>query len=159
MLTESQDIVSLSMKACLACLLGVICRFDCEYKPNSKVIALAKEEGLIPLCPEQLSGLPTPRARCEIQQGTGVDVLSGKAKIVSIEGEDRTQQYIVGANEALRIIEMLEVDEVIVKSKSPSCGCGQIFDGTFSKTLRDGDGVFTALLKQKGIKVRSEKEL
>ena len=95
----------------------------------------------------------------EIQGGTGKDVLDGKCKVKNIKGEDVTQEFIRGAEETLRIAKLFKASQLIGKSRSPSCGCGQIYDGTFSNKPIDGDGVTTALLKRNGIKVISEEEL
>lgn len=137
------------MRLCSACLLGVKCRYNGKSKPNEKVIELSKIEKLIPICPEQLGDLPIPREPAE-QQGN---------KIVSKSGKDVTDHFIRGAEETLKIAQKLNVKEAIMKQRSPSCGCGQIPDGTFSKIIIEGDGVTTALLKKNGIKVISEEEL
>jgi len=148
------------MKLISACLLGIRCTWDGKdnYKSN-KAIELLNSETLIPICPEQLGGLKTPRIPQEIQGGTGEDVLDRKCKVLNRNGEDVTAEFITGAEETLKIAKLFQVEEFIGKSKSPSCGCGQIYDGTFSQTLIDGDGVTTALLKKNGIKVLSEEDL
>jgi len=146
------------MRLCSACLLGIKCRYDGDSKPNKKVINLAKKEILIPVCPEQLGGLPTPREPAEIL-GDGSEILEGKAKVITRSGRDVTQNFIRGAEQVLKLAKLLNVKEVIFKQKSPSCGCGKIFNGAFSNTLIDGDGVTTALLKKNGVKVISEQDL
>ena len=148
------------MKLISACLLGIKCAWDGKdnYK-SDKAIKLLDSETLIPVCPEQLGGLKTPRAPQEIQGGTGEDVLDGKCKVLNKNGEDVTQEFITGAEEALRIAKLFHVEDFIGKSKSPSCGCGQIYDGTFSQKLIAGDGVTTALLKRNGIGVITEEHL
>ena len=148
------------MKLISACLLGIKCAWDGQdnYK-SDKAIELLNPETLIPICPEQLGGLRTPRAPQEIQGGTGEDVLDGKCKVLNINGEDVTQKFIAGAVEALKIAGLFHIREFIGKSRSPSCGCGQIYDGTFSRKLIDGDGVTTALLKRNGIRVVTEEDL
>lgn len=148
------------MRLISACLLGIKCAWDGKdiYR-SDKLIQLLKSQVLVPVCPEQLGGLKTPRAPQEIQGGTGQDVLDGKCKVLNINGEDVTQEFITGAEEALKIIKLFRIEEFIGKSRSPSCGCGQIYDGTFSHTLVQGDGVTTALLKRNGIKVISEEDL
>ena len=147
------------MKLCSACLLGVKCRYDGKIKPHPKVLELAKKEILIPICPEQFGGQSTPRLDVEIQSGDGLKVLNGTAKCVESNGTEVTQQFISGAEEVLKLAKLYGIKEAILKQRSPSCGSGQIYDGTFSKTLIKGDGVTTALLKRKGIKVISEEEL
>lgn len=148
------------MKLISACLLGVKCAWDGKdiYK-SDKVIELSNSETLMPVCPEQLGGLKTPRAPQEIQGGTGEDVLDGKCKVLNINGEDVTQEFIAGAEETLKIARLFHIGEFIGKSRSPSCGCGQIYDGTFSRKLIDGNGVTTALLKRNGIRVITEEDL
>jgi len=148
------------MKLISACLLGVKCAWDGKdnYK-NDKAIELLNFETLIPVCPEQLGGLKTPRVPQEIQGGTGEDVLDKKCKVLNKDGEDVTQEFITGAEETLKIARLFHIEEFIGKSNSPSCGCGQIYDGTFSQKLIQGDGVTTALLKRNGIRVITEEDL
>jgi uncharacterized protein YbbK (DUF523 family) len=143
-----------------ACLLGIKCAWDGKdnYK-SDKAIKLLKLETLIPVCPEQLGGLKTPRIAQEIQGGTGEDVLDRKCKVLNRNGEDVTEEFIKGAEETLKIAQLFHIKEFIGKSKSPSCGCGQIYDGTFSQKLIAGDGVTVALLKRNGIKVITEEDL
>jgi uncharacterized protein YbbK (DUF523 family) len=148
------------VKLISACLLGIKCAWDGQdiYK-SDKAIELSNSEMLMPVCPEQLGGLRTPRAPQEIQGGGGEDVLDGKCKVLNINGEDVTQEFINGAEETLKIIKLFHIEEFIGKSRSPSCGCGQIYDGTFSRQLIDGDGVTTALLKRNGVRVITEEDL
>ena len=137
------------MKLVSACLLGIKCRYDSKSKPNKKVIKLFKSGKLIPVCPEQLGGLPTPRKPAE-QRGKKVFTKSGK---------NVTKNFVNGAKETLKLAKLLNIKEAILKQKSPSCGCGQIHDGTFSGKLIKGDGITTTLLKRKGIKVTNENNL
>jgi uncharacterized protein YbbK (DUF523 family) len=148
------------MKLISACLLGIRCTWGGgdQYK-NDRAIKLSKVEALIPVCPEQLGGLPTPRAPQEIQGGVGKDVLDGKCRVINKNGEDVTSQFIQGAEETLRFANRLKVKEFIGKFGSPSCGCGRIYDGSFSGKLISGDGVTTALLKRNGIRVIAEENL
>lgn len=137
------------MKLCSACLLGVNCRYDGKNKINEKVLKLSKKEKLIPVCPEQLGNLPTPRAKSEISNG----------KVITENGEDVTEQFQKGAEETLRIAKENSITEAIMKQESPSCGCGKIHDGTFSGRVIDGWGITAELLRKNGIKVISEEEL
>jgi len=148
------------MRLISACLLGINCAWDGRntYK-SDKVAELLRSDVLIPVCPEQLGGLTTPRARQEIQGGTGEDVLDGKCRVLNTDGEDVTQEFIAGAEETLKTARLLHIEEFIGKPRSPSCGCGQIYDGTFSGKLVDGEGVTTALLKRNGIRVVTEEGL
>lgn len=134
------------MKLCSACLIGIKCRYDGKSNTNIKVLELAKKEILIPVCPEQLGGLATPR---EPQERLG-------KKILTKTGKDVTENFNKGAEQVLSIAKLLGVKEAILKQRSPSCGCGQIYDGTFSGRIIDGDGVTTALLRRNKIKVISE---
>ncbi len=148
------------MKLISACLLGIKCTWDGTSKyTNENAVELLRDEILIPICPEQLGGLKTPRLPQEIQGGSGEHVLDGKCKVKNINGEDVSREFIRGAEETLRLAQLLRVSQFIGKSKSPSCGCGQIYDGKFSNELVDGDGVTTALLKRNGVKVILEDDL
>lgn len=131
------------MKLCSACLLGINCRYDGESKPNKKVIALSKKEILIPVCPEQLGGLPTPREPAE-QKGK---------KVITKSRRDVTKNFKRGAKEVLKLAKIFNIKEAILKQRSPSCGCGQIYDGTFSGRIIKGEGVTTILLKRNKIKI------
>ena len=139
------------------CIVGQKCRYDgtcAETVPELK--EMVENGGAIPVCPEQLGGLATPRPAHEIRGGDGSAVLAGKAKVVDSEGRDVTQGFLKGAGDVLVIAKDNNAAEAVLKSKSPACGCGRIYDGTFSGKLKDGDGVTAALLKQHGIKVMTE---
>ena len=138
-----------------ACLIGVNCRYDGDNSCNENAVNRMKTDELIPVCPEEAGGLPTPRPPVEIVGGDGNDVLDGKAKVLTADGEDKTEAFLKGARHALQLAQSQGATCVILKSRSPSCGCGTIYDGSFSGTLTSGDGVTTALLKRHGIKVIS----
>ncbi len=129
-----------------ACLLGVCCRYDGQSKANPVILALAGKHELIPVCPEQLGGLPTPRPPSEIREG----------RVVNSLGLDVMAQYQKGAAETLRLFAFLKADLAILKARSPSCGCGQVYDGSFSSALIPGDGITAQLLKANGIPVLTE---
>lgn len=137
------------MKLCSACLLGIKCRYDGKGKADKKVIRLSKKETLIPICPEQLGGLSTPREPSERR---------GK-KVITKSGKDVTEDFERGAKEVLRLAKLFEIEEAILKQRSPSCGSGQIYDGTFSGRIIKGEGVTATLLKKNRIKVISEEDL
>jgi len=137
------------MKLCSACLLGIKCRYDGQSALNEKVVELSKEEKLLPVCPEVLGGLPIPRDQAEIKNN----------KVITKSGKDITSFFEKGANEILKTAKSFDIKEAILKQRSPSCGCGQIYDGTFSGKTIKGDGVTTALLKKNGIKVINEEDL
>ena len=132
-----------------ACLLGVCCRYDGESKTCPAALDLAKEHELIPVCPEQLGGLPTPRTPAEIQGG----------RVVARDGRDVTKEYQKGAEEAVRLYQLLRCDCAILKARSPSCGCGQVYDGTFSGTLTPGDGITAQALKRINARVITEERI
>ncbi len=136
------------MKIVSACLAGINCRWDGESRPCQKVVDLVKEGKAIPVCPEQLGGLTTPRTPAEQKED----------KVFTKNGKDVTSQFERGAKEALKIALLANCEEAIIKSKSPSCGCGNIYDGTFSGKLIVGDGVFAKILKKNNIKVFSEND-
>ncbi|KKK52056.1 hypothetical protein LCGC14_3108770 [marine sediment metagenome] len=148
------------MRLVSACLLGIKCAWNgkARYK-NKKVIELLKNEILIPVCPEQLGGLATPREFQEIEKGSGDDVLDGKIRVKNEIGQDVRRQFIRGAKEALKIARQYNIEVFVAKSRSPSCGCGSIYDGSFSKRLIKGDGVTVALFKRDGIKVITESDI
>lgn len=133
------------MKIVSACLAGIECRFDCKSKTNLHIVEMIKNGEAIPVCPEQLGGLPTPRTPAEIILDSVIDK----------NGKDVTNEYLKGAKSALGLALMAGASEALLKSKSPMCGSDQIYDGTFSGTLKSGDGVFSKLLKKHGIKVTS----
>lgn len=141
-----------------ACLLGVNCRYNGQNNLNEKVVGLVSKEVLVPVCPEQLGGLGTPREPMGIIEGGGLEVLDGKAKVINRNNEDVTKNLVRGAEETLKIAKSSGAREAIFKARSPSCGCGKIYDGT-SPRLVKGDGVTTALLKRKGIRVITEEDL
>lgn len=138
-----------------ACLLGVNCRYDGGNSRDKDAIKRHQHDELVPVCPEEAGGLPTPRPAVEIVGGDGNDVLDGKARVLTADGVDKTEEFLKGAQIALELAQSEGATSVLLKSKSPSCGCGEIYDGTFSKTLVSGDGVTTALLKRHGIEVIS----
>ncbi len=128
-----------------ACLAGYRCRYDGKTVPNEEIVALMKRGEAIPVCPEMLGGLPCPRTPSErTADGT---------RVLMRDGKDVTEAYQKGAFETLRMANMYGCTHAILKARSPSCGCGKIYDGTFSGTLRDGDGVTAALLLENGITV------
>lgn len=134
-----------------ACLLGCQTRYDGASKPCDAVLALAEENVLIPVCPEQLGGLPTPRLPSErTPDGT---------KVMAKNGTDVTEQYMRGAQTALRLAELNRVDLCILKSGSPACGCGLIYDGSFSGRKVPGYGVAAQLLKEAGYTVMTEEDV
>jgi uncharacterized protein YbbK (DUF523 family) len=141
------------LKLVSMCLLGVNCNFEAKNHLNPKLLEEFNKGKLFPICPEVLGGLAVPRVPAEIQGGTGADVIAGKAKVVNMQGQDVTSEFLKGAQEALRIAKAVGAKEALLTERSPSCGCGLIFDGSFKNKFIEGDGVTTALLKKNGIKV------
>ena len=129
-----------------ACLLGAACRYDGGSKPVLSVEALMGRYQLVPVCPEQLGGLPTPREPSERQGDL----------VVMKSGADVTAQYQRGAEQALHLARVFGCKKAVLKERSPSCGSGEIYDGTFSGKLTPGDGVTAALFKKNGIEVFGE---
>ncbi len=129
-----------------ACLLGLRCRYDGQSKSNERVLRLMEKHELIPVCPEQLGGLPTPRPPAEIRNG----------RVTNCKGEDVTAQYEKGAAETLRLYDLLHCGCALLKARSPSCGCEEVYDGTFSGTLIAGQGIAAKMLSQNQIIVLSE---
>jgi uncharacterized protein YbbK (DUF523 family) len=141
-----------------ACLLGINCRYDGTAKEAPELKKLLADYRLIPFCPETLGGLTVPRLPSEIQCGDGGQVLSGSARVRDRNGRDLTAEFIAGARMTLALAELHHPMLVVAKAKSPSCGAGQIYDGSFTGKLQHGDGVTIAMLRQAGYTVCSEKD-
>ena len=131
-----------------ACLLGEPCRYDGRSKPLPDAVLdrLLREHTLIPVCPEQLGGLPTPRTPSE-RQGD---------RVVMRDGTDVTAAYEKGARLACALAAQTGAEAALLKARSPSCGCGAVYDGAFTGTLIPGDGVTAAALKSLGLPVYTE---
>lgn len=142
-----------------ACLCGVDCKYNGKNNYNEKAYELFKEGNALLVCPEQLGGLPTPRYPSEICIGNAEDVLKGRGKVINIQGEDMTLYFLKGAEETLKIANAAECKKAVLKSKSPSCGCGRIYNGKFQDILVEGNGVAAQLLQDNGIKVITELDL
>ena len=152
------------MKIVSACLVGINCRWNGKGESIPGLVKEFQQGKLLPICPEQLGGLSTPRSPAGVLNASGDDVLSGKTVVVNKEGEDVTEQFLKGANEVLRIAKRLGIKGAVLKRTSPCCGVGKVWrmsrkNGRFSNRLVNGDGVLTALLKKNGIQVTSEKDL
>ncbi len=134
-----------------ACLLGVACRYDGASRPlpRETLDALRERFALVPVCPEQLGGLPTPRPPAERRDGG----------VFNAAGEDVTAEFRRGAAETRRFAALFGCKTALLKERSPSCGSGEIYDGSFRGTLRPGDGVTAAALREDGVAVYGESEL
>ena len=136
------------------CLAGEFCRYDGKMKRSSLMDKLERENTeYILFCPECMGGLSTPREPAEIVGGDGRDVLSGKARLVNKAGIDVTREFMEGARQSLALAESCRPAAIYMKSRSPSCGKGCIYDGTFQGKLIDGNGVTAELLMQRGFTV------
>ena len=132
-----------------ACLLGVNCRYDGTGELNKELKSKIGEHNLIPICPEQLGGMETPRNPSE-RVGD---------RFISVTGEDVTENFTRGAYETLKIAKLYGCSLAILKERSPSCGYGKIYDGTFSGTLTTGNGITAGLLATQGIRVIGESKI
>ena len=132
-----------------ACLIGIGCRYDGKHKVNEDVLSLKEKFNLIPVCPEIYGGLPTPRVPSE---------RIGE-KVMMKDGTDVTENYKRGALEALELCRIYDIKTAILKERSPSCGKGQIYDGSFSGKLTERDGVTAELLISEGVRVLGESEI
>ena len=141
-----------------ACLLGVACNHEGRGSPRAVVEELAGRYRLIPVCPEVLGGLSTPRPAAELAGGDGTAVLAGEAVVMNVDGEDVTAAYLRGARAALALARSTGATQAVLKARSPSCGSSRVYDGTFSRRLVDGDGVTAAALRAAGIDVCSDED-
>lgn len=142
-----------------ACLLGLRTRVDGGARGSKAVAALGGTRTLVPMCPEQLGGLPTPRSPAEIQGGTGEDVLDGRVGVKTERGVDVTEAFLRGARQTLEVARAVKATGAVLKAGSPSCGIHQTGDGTFSGRLREGPGVCAALLAREGLFLLTEEDL
>lgn len=137
-----------------ACLLGVRCRFDGASKPSQAVQdALARHHcEIVRMCPEVMGGMPIPHPPHEIVE------VDGTRHVVDAEGADHTENFERGAERACELAKRSGCSLAILKAKSPSCGVGRIYDGTFSGTLVPGDGIAAARLRAAGVTLLTEKD-
>lgn len=139
------------VKAISACLLGLPCRYDGQVLPRESRYEPREGERLLPVCPEQLGGLPTPRPPAVLVGGAGGAVLEGGARVVARDGRDVTEAFLRGAECTLALCRILGADRAILKSRSPSCGVGR---SSGAEGAIPGDGVTAALLRREGIEVQ-----
>lgn len=133
-----------------ACLLGVRCNHEGEANTSDAVRDLARTHRLVPVCPETVGGLPTPRPPAELQPD---------GRVVDAQGDDVTAAYARGAAAAVRLARATGAEEAVLKARSPSCGCHEIYDGTFTRTRVAGEGVTARALREAGVRVRSEEDV
>lgn len=137
-----------------ACLLGVPCRYDGRSKPSLQAQSFLAEHGceVVKICPEVMGGLSIPHPAHEIQR------TAEGYRVVDRDGNDHTEEFESGARKACQCAKDAGCTHALLKAKSPSCGVGQVYDGTFSKTLVPGDGVAAAMLKEQGLIVATEND-
>ena len=155
-----------------ACLAGENCKYNGGNNRREDIVSFCETAPYMLICPEWAGGLETPREPAEIIGGSGEDVLDGRARVLDRTGKDVTENFLEGAHISLKEVErvfraIFEKDfaaegppEIcaVLKAKSPSCGAGEIYDGSFSGRKIPGDGVTAALFKRKGIRVMTEEE-
>ena len=132
-----------------ACLVGKNTKYDGTNNYNKAVMEYLKDKEYILICPEVTGGLPTPRVPSERVND----------KVINKENVDVTHNFVIGASKTLEELKKQNIELVIVKSKSPSCGYKQIYDGTFTGTIIEGNGVFTELAVKNGLKILTEKDI
>ena len=133
------------------CLLGIPCRYNATPSPALISAEIFIKYNLIPVCPEQLGGLATPRPPAEIQSGDGSNILLKTADVININNDNVTDNFISGAKQTLLLARKFNIECFIGQARSPSCSCCEIYNGTFTGKLKLGLGVTAALLKQNGI--------
>ena len=131
-----------------ACLLGKKCRYNGGHSLLEELNGL--DVDWIPVCPEESGGLGTPRPSAEMQENAEY-ILNGKGKVVTNKGKNVTHEFIRGAEISLQLGLEVGVKTAILKSKSPSCGIGKLYDGSFTKTLKTGNGIFAYLCQENDI--------
>ena len=136
-----------------ACLAGINCRYSGNSCADPAIIELVRQGKAIAVCPEMLGGLGTPRPSCEI-----VEVPDKGRRVVSKDGRDFTAEFTKGAKRTLAVAKAIDCHKAILKSRSPSCGCGLIHDGTFTGKLVSGNGLAAELLIAHGIRVFTEND-
>lgn len=137
-----------------ACLAGVNCKYNGKNNFNERITQLVKEGKAILVCPEQLGGLTTPRAPSEIIYDS-----NGIIRVINNKGEDVTDNFLKGAEETLKIAKLYHIEKAILKSRSPSCGYGCIYDGSFIGKIVEGNGLTAELLLRNGIKIYTDETL
>lgn len=149
-MSDRRDRAELPALVVSACLLGVRCNHAGGASPSEAVAALADDHRLVPVCPETLGGLPTPRPAAE-RQPDGL--------VVAEDGTDVTNAYQRGADQTVRVALAVGARGAVLKARSPSCGCHQVYDGSFTRTLVEGAGVAAEALRAAGLDVRSEEDV
>lgn len=141
------------MIAMSACLAGIACRYDGKEKGCAECKARILEGDVVLICPEVMGGLPTPRPPAELPGGDAQAVWAGESRIVNRDGRDVTEEYLAGAEKVAALCREHGIQEVWLKAKSPACGCGWVYDGSFTGRLTEGDGILACRLKKDNIKI------
>lgn len=141
-----------------ACLAGIPCRWDGRATTDPALVRAAQEGRAVPVCAERLGGLPTPRPPAEIVGGDGADVLAGRARVLTRDGDDVTEAFVEGAQMTVEAARHFGADTAVLQERSPSCGCGQVYDGTHSGRLVEGRGVTAAALEAAGVRVVAHRD-
>ena len=152
-LTRGKYVVKILVSSCL---LGLNCRYSGDSCFSLSVAGLAQNHTLIPVCPEQMGGLTTPREPAQIIDGNGVDIWNGRATVINASGKDVTPEFIRGARKALNFIKQYKVTEIVLKERSPSCAVHFIYRGN---SIVNGMGVTCALFLHEGFKVLSDEDI
>lgn len=155
-LAGAEDAAPLPRFVVSGCLAGLCCRYDGASNPCPQVVALVEAGLAVPVCPESLSGLPVPRPPCE-QLLCGPD--KKEIRVLSRDGADVTAAFELGAERAFAAALASGAREAILKARSPSCGVGHVYDGSFSHSLRPGDGLWAARLREAGFLLWTEDDL
>lgn len=142
-----------------SCLCGEKCKYNGGDNFNKEVIEYLLSQEVVRVCPEVMGGLSTPRTPAEIVGGSAQDVLQGKAKVMTKAGEDVTSAFLTGASKTLELAKQFQIKKAILKAKSPSCGKGKVYDGTFNGQIIEGNGITAELLLKEGIQVMTEVEI
>ncbi|PID26951.1 MAG: purine-nucleoside phosphorylase [Candidatus Cloacimonadota bacterium] len=128
-----------------SCLVGINCRYDGKNSKNEEFASMVESGEAVAVCPETAGGLSTPRKPCEIREG----------RVFNIEGEDLTENFVKGGNLTLELCKIFNIEKCYLKSNSPSCGCGTVYDGTFTGKKIEGNGITAEILLKNGIEVIS----
>ena len=142
-----------------ACLAGRACAYDGSARPDDAIMELVRTGRAVLVCPEEEGGLGTPRPAAEITGGDGSDVLDGSAAVRTRDGADVTREYLAGARIAVERAAEHGCVAAVLKARSPACGCDAVYDGSFSRSLRDGSGVTAAALRRAGLELFTDEEL
>ncbi|MCT4585196.1 MAG: DUF523 domain-containing protein [Peptostreptococcaceae bacterium] len=138
-----------------ACLLGIDCKYSGENNKNEELLEFLKGKDIIPICPEQLGGLKTPRQMAELKS-TAKDIVENEGIVITKDNVDVTKEFLKGGYEILKYLKLFDIEKAILKEGSPSCGSNFVYDGSFSSKKIKGQGITAYLLQKEGVKLFSE---